>query len=510
MFSFALWDSKRKKLILARDRVGIKPLYYNFGNGKLIFSSELKALLQWENIRKEIDFNSLHDYLTYMYVPAPDTIFGHVRKLEPGHMLVCRDRKIEVKKYWDLHCNGKPTAMPVEDETALAEKTYELVKESIKLRLISDVPLGVFLSGGLDSAAIVAIASEVSSNPIKTFSMGFEDDYYNELPNARLTARKFGTEHHEFIARPISIEEMQEVLCAFDEPFADSSAIPTYYLSRYARENATVVLSGDGGDEVFGGYGNYKADKIGLLYERMPASIRTNLIPYIRKFIPDSSNSHSSKAKLRKVLHMASMSRERRHIFWLSCFSADAKRELYTCNKLKELLQKDSMERYSRLFGKCCPDDFINDCISVDVKTVLPDDYLTKVDRMSMANSLEVRVPFLDHKLLEFVAPMSSRYKLRGFGTKYLLKKMMKGRLPEQIIQGRKMGFSIPLARWFREDFSVLINELLSERVIKKRGYFNFDFVKILCDNHLSGKSDNSKELWTLICFEMWHRKFLG
>lgn len=506
MFAIAIWDSSRKKLFLARDRIGIKPLYYFIKNGVLIFASELKAILRYPLIEKEINFHALHDYLTYMCVPAPDTIFRDVYKLEPGHMIICEKGKIEMKKYWDVSLNPDCTADLFKDENAIKERMYELIRESVKMHLISDVPLGVFLSGGLDSSTMVAIISEFLDSPVKTFSMGFEDDYYNELGNARLVAKRFGTEHHEYVVCPPSIEDIQHILSFFDEPFADSSAIPTYYISKYTRQNATVALSGDGGDEVFGGYGNYKADKIGLLYRKIPLFIGKKLIPFIVEAIPDVSNNHSRKSQIKKILNLSHMTPERGHIFWLSCFSEDTKSELYAENRLIQLLGEDSMDKYSSFFDGCDRNDFINRCIRVDIKTILPNDYLTKVDRMSMANSLEVRVPLLDHELVEFAVSISGKYKLRGLTTKYLIKKIMKEKLPDEIIGGIKKGFSIPLSKWFREDFSALINEFLSEDIIKKRGYFNYDFIKRISNEHLLGLKDNSKQLWTLIGFEIWHR----
>lgn len=510
MFAFALWDTKSERLILSRDRVGIKPLYYYLKDGVLIFASELKALLQSPQIKKEINFRALHDYLTYMCVPAPDTIFQDIYKLEPGYMIICEHGKVEIKRYWDVCSQIDISGGLFKDEAAISEKMYALILESIKSHLISDVPLGVFLSGGLDSSSIVAITSEILNRPVKTFSIGYEDDYYNELDNARLVAKRYGTDHHEYIVGPTSIKDIQEILYFFDEPFADSSAIPTYYVSKYARQNVTVALSGDGGDELFGGYGNYKADKIGLVYKKIPASIRNGLIPAITDIIPDAADYLSTKARLKKILSISGMSSEESHVFWLSCFSDEAKRELYSDIRLKMLLDTNSLDRYIRYFDVYDMTDFINSCIYVDIKTVLPNDYLTKVDRMSMANSLEVRVPFLDHKLLEFAMSISSKYKLKGLTTKYLLKKMMKDKLPEEIIKGRKKGFSIPLSRWFREDFSVLIKEFISEDIIRNRGYFNYEFIERLAAEHLSGKKDNSKQLWTLICLEIWYRRFVG
>jgi len=507
MFAFALWDSSKKRLLLARDRIGIKPLYYYCNDGTVIFASELKAILRYEKIKKRINFNALHDYLTFMYVPAPDTIFRDIYKLEQGHILVCENGNIEIKKYWDVNACFHHDDLEdlFKDEASIGEKMYELVKESLRLHLISDVPVGVFLSGGLDSGTIVAALSEISNNPINTFSVGFPDERDSEIALAGVVAKRFNTVHHEYIVNPASMGDLQKILYFFDEPFADSSAIPTYYVSRYARESVAVALSGDGGDEIFGGYGNYKADKIGLFLRKFPAVVRNKLTRFIVKAIPALDT-----AKVGKILDALRTTPERAHILWLNCFSEDSKRELYVENHLMRLLDRNSMDRYSSFFNEFDMNDFINKCICVDIKTVLPNDYLTKIDRMSMANSLEVRVPFLDHKLLEFAVRMSSKYKLRGLTTKYLLRKIMKDKLPKEIITGRKKGFTLPLASWFREDFSALVNEFLSKDIIQKRGYFNFTFIKNLADVHLAGKGDNSKLLWALICFEIWHRKFIG
>ncbi len=510
MFAFALWDSKRKRLILARDRVGIKPLYYYSKGGAFAFASEIKSLLIHPGISKEINFKALHNYLTFLYVPGPETIFKNVMKLLPGHILIFENGKPVTKQYWDITGGDYDfRGLEKRSENELSEQMFELLHESIEKHMISDVSLGVFLSGGTDSASIVAIASEMSAKPVKTFSIGFDDAYYNELDNAKLVAERYGTDHHEFVVAPPDMDFIEEIIGSFDEPFADSSAIPTYFVSKCAREHVTVALSGDGGDEIFGGYGNYKADKICHYYRKLPGLFRDDLIPFFINGLQEKEDPFSANQQLKKLLKMSRMSPESGHVFWLSVFNNDLKDKLYKTDLLRNLLVHDSLDRYQEYFDRFNGNDFLNKYIKADIKTVLPDDYLTKVDRMSMMNSLEVRVPFLDHKLLEFGAAMPGKYKLNGFTSKYLLKKIMKNRLPDAIVNGKKKGFSVPLSKWFKQDFSVLIEKYLSEEVVSKRGYFNYDTIAMLSKEHKSGKQDNSKFLWTLICFEIWHRKFM-
>lgn len=509
MFAFALWDVKKKRLLLARDRIGIKPLYYYYRDGTLSFASEIKALLELPVVKKEINFNAMHDYFTFMYIPAPDTIYADIYKLKPGQLLTLEKNNLKIENYWDEEINNKSCEIPG-DEHELSDMLFGLMRESVQMHLVSDVPLGVFLSGGTDSSTVVAIMSEVADKQIKTFTIGFEDKTYSEVENARLVADRYHTEHHEYIVKPPSIEEIENILYYFDEPFADSSVIPTFYVSKCAREHVTVALSGDGGDEIFGGYGNYKADKIGLIYRKFPILLKNKLFPFlIDRFIHDR-NHYSTGQKIKKIVEMAKLSPEQGHVYWLCCFQEDTKRQLYNCSRLKEHVKYDSFNKYGHYFASKNNNDFINQCIYTDIKTNLPDDYLTKVDRVSMANSLEVRVPLLDHKLVEFSLCMPSRYKLNGFNTKYLLKKIMKDKLPKKIIQGKKKGFSVPLSRWFNKEFSELIRKYLFKDIIQKRGYFNPEFIEQLSAEHLSGRRDNSKQLWTLICFEIWHKRFIG
>ncbi len=508
MFACALWDTKKQRIVLARDRIGIKPLYYHFHNGILSFASELKSLLVCPKISKELNFSALHKYLTYTYVPAPETIFENIYKLMPGHRLVGVNGRIWTEQYWDLN-KGDYTYNETQrmDENELSEQLSSLIKESVKMHLVSDVPLGVFLSGGTDSGTILDYASEATDTPVRTFSIGFDDDYYNELDNARIMSHKYETSHTEYVIKPQEMDYMETVLSTFDEPFADSSAIPAYFVSKHAKQHATVALSGDGGDEIFGGYGNYRADKITNYYRRLPSAVRDKLNPFIaNKF---SKNNSGVLAQIKKLAETSSFSPEYGHAFWLSVFSRGTKEKLYTHENLKSLLDVDPLAEYEDYSRHYYNGDFINGCMNIDMKRVLPDDYLTKVDRMSMLNSLEVRVPFIDHRLIEFAVTIPSRYKLKGLTSKYLLKRIMKGRLPDKILNGKKKGFSMPLNKWFKEDFSSLVDKYLSKKKIEQRGYFNYDAISAISSEHMSGRRDNSKFLWTLICFEIWHKEFL-
>ncbi|KJU86894.1 asparagine synthase, glutamine-hydrolyzing [Candidatus Magnetobacterium bavaricum] len=511
MFAFALWDLKRQQLFIARDRIGIKPLYYCYNSKIFAFASEIKSLLVHPDIGRELNYKGLHDYLTFMYVPAPNTIFKDIYKLLPGHFLIYENGNITIRQYWDLD-NDDIILKDISkyDENDLLEKLSNLIEESIKIHLVSDVPLGVFLSGGTDSGSIVAMLSEITDTPIKSFSIGFEDNYLNELDNARLVAKRYKTDHHEFIIKPQNIDFIQDIISYFDEPFADSSAIPTYYVSKYAKQEVTVALSGDGGDEAFGGYGNYKADKIILYYNSLPSFLREKAIPFFTDKLKHSSENLSFNYRLKKLIAMSRLSPELGHVFWLSIFDRELKDRLYKDIMLRTLLNNDTLNRYHDYFSRFNKKDFINQCICVDIKTVLPDDYLKKVDMMSMLNSLEVRVPFLDHKLLEFAVNIPSKFKLKGLTTKYLLKKIMKKKLPNEILEGKKKGFSIPLSKWFRDDFSALIENYLSENLIRKRGYFDYKLISLMIKEHMTKVKDNSKFLWTLICFEIWHQKYLN
>jgi asparagine synthase (glutamine-hydrolysing) len=528
MFAFALWDRKKQLLLLARDQIGIKPLYYAEFKSNLFFASELKAILQYEEIPRQINFRALDLYLTHLYVPAPLTIFEKIYKLLPGHYLVwsaSSAEKIKIEKYWDLEIQIPDTRYQIPDERFYVEKLRELLKETVESHLVSDVPLGAFLSGGLDSSTVVALMSEVSNQPVKTFTIGYgnKDSSFNELEKAKIVARKFGCEHHEYILEPKVTEFLPKLVEHFDEPFADSSMIPTYLVSKVSREKVTVALTGIGGDELFGGYPRYVGAKVSLLYERSPLFFR-KLAASLGKNLPETGKSRDWSGRIKRFLIAGNLSFPKRYKSWVSFLTPELKNRLYT-EEFKSSLTphpypspsrgegrlrvgEDKGEGFANYFA-VLDEKSLEKIFHVDLKTYLVDDLLCMADRMSMANSLELRVPLCDIRLVEFSAQVPFSLKVRGFTMKYLLKKMMAEILPKEIIQQKKMGFMVPLRRWTAEEMNPLIEEYLSERVIKKRGYFQPEGINWLFEQHRLKKKNFADQIYALLVLETWQRLFL-
>ncbi|MDI6794125.1 MAG: asparagine synthase (glutamine-hydrolyzing) [bacterium] len=505
MFAFAVWDSKRQRLVLARDRLGKKPLVYLLTPSSFIFGSEIKAILQDPQVNKEVDLEALHHYLTYGYVPAPFTIFKGIKKLPPAHTLVWEKGRIKIERYWSL--DYIPKLQLKEDE--YVQRLLELLKESVKLRLISDVPLGAFLSGGVDSSAVVAMMAELSDQPVKTFSIGFEEASFNELKFARIVSDRFGTEHHEFVVKPDALEVLPKLIRHYNEPYADSSAIPTYYVSQMTRQHVTVALNGDGGDEAFAGYERYLANRIAQIYEKIPPFIREKVIfPLVNK-LPESTSRKSLFRRIKRFTSAISESPERRYVKWLSIFNNDQKQELYSGGMKERMANLDSVNLLVDVYRKAKTDNFLDSTMFVDCMTYLPDDLLVKVDIASMANSLEARSPFLDHKLVEFAASLPPNLKLKGKTTKYILKKALKKYLPRDILYRDKMGFGVPIGRWFRNELKDYAAEVLLDDRAKSRGYFDPNAVRKILDEHTSGQIDHGYRIWSLLNLELWHRMFI-
>ena len=505
MFAFAIWDARQRRLFMARDRLGKKPLYYYTDGKQFVFGSEPKAILADPTVPREPDPLAIHYYLTFQYVPSPYSAFRGFRKLPPAHYLILDEGKpLRVERYWKLRYREKIAI----SQTEACEEIRRRLREAVRLRMISDVPLGAFLSGGLDSSAVVAFMSECSAEPVKTFSIGFEDDAYNELPSARLVAKRFATDHHEFIVKPNAVEVLPDLVWHYNEPYADSSALPTYYLSKLAREHVTVALNGDAGDENFAGYQRYYAMQLAEWMDRLPRWLRQGLSVTAR-MIPDSRDAGRLLQRGKRFLGHAAEDPRRKYGRWISHFTDAHKAALYTQEFHAQVGGVDSLGPLLQAFADSDAPNLVEAALSVDVALYLPDDLLVKVDIASMAHGLEARSPLLDHCLMEFAASLPSDGKLRGWTKKYLFKQAMAGILPPEIIHRKKMGFGVPIHRWFRHELKDLaMDTLLSPRALT-RGYFKPEAVRRLIEEHASGRAFWHHQLWNLLMLEFWHRMFI-
>jgi len=506
MFAFAIWDEGRERLLLARDRFGIKPLFYAWDGRRLLFGSEIKAILE-ALPQRELDLEALHDYLSLNYIPGPRTIYRQIQKLQPGHRLVADRNGVRIEQYWDMPpspATARMSQIRIRTE-AVAEELLSRLRRAVAAQMISDVPLGVFLSGGLDSSTLVALMSEVADRPVRTFSIGFEEASYNELPAARLVASRFRTDHVELIVRPDVCDLLPELIRSFDEPFADSSMIPTYYVSQLARSHVTVALGGDGGDEVFAGYPQYAATKLAGYYRRLPWPLRRWLISPLVHRLPTSEAKVSFDYKAKRFVEGADLPDEQAHFWWRAIFSEEAKRQLYSPAYPHPC--RDSFQAFATHFAAHKAGELLDRLQYVDTKVYLPDDILVKVDRMSMAHSLEVRVPFLDHEVVEFVASLPPDLRMHGLTKKYILKQAVCRLLPRDIVRGRKRGFNVPIGRWLRRELRDLLGDYLSASIIKRQGYFDSQTIGEMVRRHHDGRVDYSRQLWGLLMFSMWHEQ---
>jgi asparagine synthase (glutamine-hydrolysing) len=501
MFGFAIWDARKEELFLARDRAGKKPLYYTLTpGGTLVFGSELKSLLEHPEVGRELDVEALDAYLTFGYVPDPLSIFRAIRKLPPGHHLTYKEGNVRVKQYWDFPFEHEAVRRSEDD---YLEELRALLDEAVRVRMVADVPLGAFLSGGVDSSAVVAFMSRHTSQPVKTFSIGFHEDSYSELKYARIAARHFNTEHHEFIVTPDICHIVDELVWHFDEPFADSSAIPTYMVSKLAREHVKVVLSGDGGDELFAGYTRYGVDRRRSGFAHLPLILRQGVMRPLSRSLPHG-------AWGRNFLYNVALDAVDRYVDSISIFSDLNKPSLYTEDFRRQLDGHEPMgAHYRNLAASVASGEPLDGMLYLDSKTYLPGDILTKVDRMSMAVSLEARVPLLDHHLMEFVARMPASMKMRGLETKHIFKRAVRDLVPAEILDRPKQGFGVPLQQWINDQLRGRIRETLLERRSRERGYIDGRYVRRLLDEHERHRRDHSAQLWALFMLEEWHRIFV-
>ena len=489
MFAVAVWDSQRRRLVLARDRYGIKPLYYRASEAALEFASELRALP-----RGEVDLDALEAFLAFNSIPAPLTIFREARKLPPGHVLVWQDGDIELQRF----ARPRPAAsreLREDDEAELVEELRSRLRDSVQAHLIADVPVGVLLSGGIDSSALAALAAEASAEPVRTFSIGFEERSFDELGDARLVAQRYGTQHRELVLRPDAALLLPALAEAFDEPFADSSALPTYLVSQLAAQDVKVALSGEGGDELFGGYYTYAADLLALRVGPLARAAR----PLV-ELLPTSGGRASFDYKAKRFARAAHLPPLERHHGWKEIFSADARAEL--TGRTSDF---DPVELLRARFDETGGAELLARLQDVDFGLYLVDDLLVKTDRASMAHSLEARVPYLDAMVTNLAFALPRRHRVRGLRKKVLLRKAVAPLLPERIVRGKKRGFSIPAAAWLRGELEPFARGTLSPDTLRKQGYFRPEAVVRLIDRHIAGKEDLSRQLWGLLAFTLWH-----
>jgi asparagine synthase (glutamine-hydrolysing) len=505
MFGLAIWDAKLERLVLGRDRVGEKPLYIRREPGRLLFASELKSILQVQDVPRRLNHAALEEYLALGYVPAPLCLLEGMEKLPAGHYLVAEKGRTEIRQYWDV-----PFGQPEKhSEEEWIEQIRVKIQEAVRMQLVSDVPLGAFLSGGLDSSTIVAVMAGLTGRPVKTYSIGYqgEHSYYNELPYASVVAKAFNTDHHEIVVRPAVSELLPKLVWHLDEPMADSACLTTYLVSRLARESVTVILSGVGGDELFGGYRRYLGNSLMRYYSFLPGPLRRKWLPALLDRIPqDRHSTWKDYARYAAAfVKSAELEPASRYMAYATLFAPQVQHEL-----LRHATSTDS--RVSNLaaaalqgcFTRCTDPDSLNRILYADLKTSLPDDLLAMTDRMSMAASLECRAPLVDYELVELMARMPSSFKVRGFTMKYLMKKAVAPWLPREILKRKKRGFGAPIGAWLRKDLQPMVSELLSEDQIRHRGLFHWPAIQRLISDHGAERTDHTDHLFALVMLELW------
>ena len=505
MFAFALWDLRKKKLLVARDRFGEKPLYYGVFDNQLIFASEPKVLLAHPKVSREINLDSLRQYLSFDYVPAPASIYKNISKLPSAHLLTVENGEVKTRRYWNISWEKR-------GETSIktaANDLRELLADAVKMRLVSDVPLGILLSGGVDSSTVAAFATQFSGEKVKTFSIGFEEDSFDESKFARQVANHLQTEHYE---EKLSVEKAADLISEIgtwlDEPVSDGSLIPTLLLARFVKKHVTVALGGDGGDEIFAGYPMYFAHKVAGVYNSIPQILRGNLIEPVIRNLPVSNKNLSFDYKAKRFVAAANFDTVTRHHSWFGSFSFAEQNNLLT----REVLQNSSGDIYAgakNLLQICDAENEIERMQFLDINFYLAEDILTKVDRASMAVSLETRAPFLDPRIAEFAASIPLEYKLKGKNGKYILKKAMENLLPKNILHRPKKGFGVPIAEWLKGRLNPLMRDLLAPERLRTQGLFNSEYVQKLVKDHEIGAVSNHKQLWTLLVFQLWYENFL-
>jgi asparagine synthase (glutamine-hydrolysing) len=506
MFAFALWDAKRRRLLVARDRFGEKPLYWGVFDNTLLFASEPKVLLAHPAVKPTLNLQALRQYLSFDYIPAPLSIYQGIQKLPAAHMLTLENGRITIEPYWRM---SYKTSQPVPSEREAAEHLQDLLADSVRMRLVSDVPLGVLLSGGVDSSSVAALAVRASSEPVKTFSISFAESSFDESAYARSVAKFLGTDHHEErLSANLAANLVGEIGAWMDEPFSDPSLVPTYLLSRFTRKHVTVALGGDGGDELFAGYPMYAGHRWAEIYNKVPAPLRTGMIEPLVRLLPVKTKNLSLDYKALRFVTGTKYETVARHHIWFGSFTPGEQEQLLTAEALQQT-DGDIYREARQMVEQCDNDDTVTRMQSLDTRLYLAEDILTKVDRASMAVSLEVRAPFLDPRVAEYAASLPPNYKLRGHKTKYILKKAVHELLPPFVTRRGKKGFGVPVAEWLKFKLRPLARDLLSPERVRRAGVFNPEYVSRLQDEHERGVANHRKLLWTLLMFELWHESFI-
>jgi len=504
MFAFAIWDQEKRELFCARDRLGIKPFYYFTDGARLIFASELKAILEEKDLHAKLDLQALSQFITFEFIPFPPTLFDNIKKMPPGYFMLANSGGVTLHHYW----HPEEVEEKKRSENEAAEELYSLLKDAVRLRLRSDVPFGAFLSGGIDSGSVVGLMSELLDSRVRTFSIGFENQSYNELNYARRVAERFDTDHTERVLNPSAIELIEEIVDHLDDPIGDFSVFPTYLVSKMAREKVKVILSGDGGDELFGGYDTYVAQKVYGYYSKMPSAARERFVVPLVKMLSPTSRKKGIINKVKRFVEGACYAERYEHFRWMIHMNPERNGDVF-CAEISRGISTDDtfdfIENYlngNRLNG-------LNRSMFLDIKTYLVDDILVKVDRMSMAASLEVRVPFLDHRVVEFALSVPQELKIRNFKTKYLLKRMARRLLPGNIVNRPKQGFSIPIKNWLKGPLRPMMTDLLSHDRLARQGIFNPGYVDTLMKEHIQNEENHSHRLWSLMLFQLWKERFM-
>lgn len=505
MFAFAIYDQSRKKLLLVRDRIGIKPLYYTFANGRLIFGSEIKSILQDPLVERRVNYQALYDYLGFEFVPAPQTMFAGIHKLPAGHHLVFENGNIDVQQYWDLNFQSSGQLPSFDDAV---EQLRDHLDVAVKSHLVSDVPLGVFLSGGLDSSCLVALMRKHISGPLKTFTIGYEDKSFSELDYAEIVARHCETDHQVLLLDALNADYVEKTLWHLDEPMTDLSTVPLYLLCKQAREHVTVCLSGEGADESFAGYDRFKASRMNNYFRLIPAPLRQQVIGSLTGMLPDQPQKKGASNMLKRFVEGANLDPEGNHLRWQYFLNSILEQQLFLPS-FRDQISMDPFRQIRELNKKCNTTDQVNREIYLDMRFMMTDSVLMKVDRMSMASSLEIRVPLLDHVLVEFLASLPGSWKLNRMTTKYIFRKALDGLLPDNIVNRGKQGYSLPIKHLLRGELKqYMIDRLHNSAVIRET--MDRDYIDRLIAEHCSQKQNHNHVLWALLNVAIWHDRFFS